>query len=128
MAAFATAFCAWATRWRERDAGVGDFVPASFDRVAGGCWAGGVFAPRFGAGEVDWAGPLLCDAAGLAGRDWGRWLVADAVLLLPRCVVRAGCAGPAGGVGVAPPITVRIRAITALSQRITCPQQEQQRQ
>ena len=63
-----------------------------------------------------------------AGDNWG-WGDAIAEIALPSCVISSGLTGPAAGVGNAIAILrVRVskpisRAITALSQRITRPQQ-----
>jgi hypothetical protein len=82
----------------------------------------------FDAAEVRGAAFGFFGEAGLAGDRWRR---GDAVaeVALPRLVVGARRTGPAAGVGDAV-LVVRVgvnaqisRAITALSQRITSPQQ-----
>ncbi len=77
----------------------------------------------FDAGVVDWTAFRFFRERARAGDDGGWGCVSGAVVALPVGVVGAGLTGPAGGVGVAPPVPIRIRAIAALSQRITWPQQ-----
>ena len=82
----------------------------------------------FDAAEVRGAAFGFFAVARLARDDWGG---GDAIaeIALPSCVISSGLTGPAAGVGDAIAILrVRVskpisRAITALSQRITSPQQ-----
>jgi hypothetical protein len=124
-AGFGFAFTAGLAGWRVLDAGVLVELPRALGdfAVAAGL---GFLLVLFDAAEVRGAAFGFLGEAGLTGDNRG-WGDAVAEVALPSTVIGSGSAGPAAGVDDAVLVGRRTkplrRAITALSQRITSPQQ-----